>query len=203
MDLFSGRKMKHIRTRMRCSIQNTRQRKSLVLLTVSDWWLRPDSIRRLVKQLIFRLNQQQFRNNKYKKKDPTSEQTNTSRGASLENPIDLDDTSVDEKPHVAQHTQPRSRQTAHAGQSPTLARSHIVKLSVPSNKIASLGTRASDAIESHQDEASASSRKMGGTERSSTPPRRTDREDFDIYNIPPSPEPSGQAVRMTSISDTA
>lgn len=55
-----------------------------------------------MKQLIFRLNQQQFRNNKYKKKDVSQstedydrESSWSHRGTSAETPIEIDDGNVD------------------------------------------------------------------------------------------------------------
>ncbi|KAJ4288230.1 hypothetical protein N0V88_007419 [Collariella sp. IMI 366227] len=56
-------------------------------------------ITRLVKQLFFRLNQQQFRNNKYKHKDNSAGTTGNERGHSEQTPIVLD--SIENSPTVS------------------------------------------------------------------------------------------------------
>ena len=52
-------------------------------------------IQRLVKQLFFRLNQQQFRNKKYKQKNSSEKKPVDTRGLSEQTAIDVDAVTAD------------------------------------------------------------------------------------------------------------
>lgn len=64
---------------------------SATTICIGDAWLiSADRIKQLVKQLFFRLNQQQFRNKKYKHKAGSNNKSADSRGHSETTAIDVD-----------------------------------------------------------------------------------------------------------------
>jgi hypothetical protein len=144
-------------------------------------------IRRLVKQLIFRLNQQQFRNNKYKKKDHSSNGSLSHRGASADNPIEVDEASVDPKLQSSSLLRPHT----HHVHSPYGRR--IVKLSIPAIKSGSNGLANPDIRLPRQQ---ATNPITIETDHAAPPNTQSIRDRKDIYEVSLSPEPSNQTVRF-------
>jgi hypothetical protein len=141
-----------------------------------------------MKQLIFRLNQQQFRNNRYKKKEQPSDNSMSYRGASIDDPIEVDDASMDEKPLTASAIQQQ------ADHNPTSEQSHIVKLPISGQKMAKFGLGASDTSGSRQDVANRPSRRTGATLQGLVTAQRRDVEYTTDDEVPTSPKPSGPPV---------
>jgi hypothetical protein len=169
------------------------------------------SIRRLVKQLIFRLNQQQFRNNRYKKKDTTKNHNVSRRGTSIEDPINVDESSLSPKQESTMPSlvQPVDSPLPHQ-------QSRIVKLPLPPKKgVSSTAGRnkSTDApmrvIQVQKPVAPTFSRHSAEQSEKQVAPianmlhrmgyERSASQDKDLWDVPASPEPISTTVSPWAI----